>query len=48
MKRAEVLAAVAAAYLMATAGVVWEFGSYGLMSAGGFALLIMLFVKTEE
>ncbi|MGY4986486.1 hypothetical protein [Streptomyces nigrescens] len=44
MKRLETLVAVAVAYAMVAFGVVWQFGPYGLIAAGGVAPVALTFV----
>lgn len=45
MKRLETLIAIAAAYALVVAGVVLQFGPYGLIGAGVFALAALTFVN---
>lgn len=48
VKRSEALAGLALTYLILTAGVVWEFGSYGLIGSGALGVIALTFMKTEE
>lgn len=43
MKRHEAVIAAIVAYLMITAGVVWQFGAWGLLGAGVVLLGTVLF-----
>lgn len=40
MTRFQILLVFLVGYLMATAGLVWEFGQYGLMGAGGLLAVV--------
>lgn len=48
MKRLEAVVAVAAAFLMVSAGLVWKFGPYGLIGPGAALLLALIFVDVKE
>lgn len=48
MKRLEALLATATAFLMVTAGAVWQFGPYGLLGAGAVALVVLTFVNPMD
>lgn len=42
MKRLEAVIAVAVAFLMVSAGLVWQFGPYGLVGPGAAAMIALL------
>lgn len=48
MTRLQVLATFLFGYLLATAGVVWKFGEYGLMGAGVVLLVLASFINAKE
>lgn len=42
MKRIEAVIAVAVAFFMVSAGLVWQFGPYGLVGPGAVALIALI------
>lgn len=48
MTRTQLLVALTIFYLLATAGVVWMFGPYGLMGAGAVGFAAIGFVNVRE
>lgn len=48
MKRIEALIGIVVAYTMITAGVVWQFGPWGLVGSGAVAMIVLAFFEIKE